>query len=170
MAPSSNVNVTLTPGFASSSYTEYWKIWIDYNADGDFSDAGEEVFSNTSSSTVNGSFTVASSANGSTRMRISMKYDGAPDPCESFTYGEVEDYTVNFSGQNDTQAPTAPTNLSYSNVTTTSVDLSWNASTDNVGVTGYIVYNNGSSIGTVTGTSANVTGLSANTTYQFYVK
>jgi PKD repeat protein len=91
-----SVSVSLTPGFASSSYTEYWKIWIDYNGDGDFSDSGEEVFSQTGSSTVTGSFTVpTSAATGSTRMRVIMKYNGYASACGTFTYGEVEDYTVN---------------------------------------------------------------------------
>jgi uncharacterized repeat protein (TIGR02543 family) len=93
----STVNVSLTPGFSSSSYTEYWKIWIDYNGDHDFEDAGEEVFSGTGSSTVTGSFTVASVTT-TTRMRVTMKYNGTPTPCETFTYGEVEDYTVNITG------------------------------------------------------------------------
>jgi PKD repeat protein len=91
--------VSLTPGFVSSSYTEYWKIWIDYNGDGDFVDSGEEVFSGSGSSVVNGSFSVPASASGTvTRMRVSMKYGSAPTSCESFTYGEVEDYTVSITG------------------------------------------------------------------------
>jgi len=92
-----NASVGLTPGFSGSSYNEYWKIWIDYNGDHDFSDAGEEVFSGSGSSKVTGSFTVASGINIVTRMRVSMKYNGAPTSCETFTYGEVEDYTVNIS-------------------------------------------------------------------------
>ncbi len=92
------VSVSLTPVFPSSTYTEYWKIWIDYNIDGDFEDAGEEVFSDVSSTTVTGSFTVPSSASGLTRMRVSMKWNGEPTPCETFSYGEVEDYTVDISG------------------------------------------------------------------------
>jgi len=93
-----NVNVTLTPGFVSSSYNENWKIWIDYNEDGDFEDTGEEVFSGSGSSAVTGSFTVPSSADGvTTRMRVIMNYSAAPSPCGTFTYGEVEDYTVNIS-------------------------------------------------------------------------
>lgn len=69
----------------------------------------------------------------------------------------------------DTQAPTAPSNLTASNTTTTTTDLSWTASTDNVGVTGYDVYQNGSQIGTTSGTSYDVTGLSPDTVYSFYV-
>jgi len=92
----SSASVTLTPDFASSSYTEYWKIWIDYNQDGDFTDSGEEVFSSSGSSSVSGSFTPPTSAlTGDTRMRVTMKYGSAPSSCETFTYGEVEDYTVN---------------------------------------------------------------------------
>ncbi len=91
-----SASVTLNPGFSSSSYTEYWKIWIDYNQDGDFTDSGEEVFSGVGSSAVSGSFTVSSGATtGATRMRVSMKWDAAQTSCETFSYGEVEDYTVN---------------------------------------------------------------------------
>ncbi|UCH92954.1 MAG: FG-GAP repeat protein, partial [Candidatus Aminicenantes bacterium] len=101
LIPGATVNVSLTPGFPTgSSFTENWKIWIDYNIDGDFEDLGEEVFSGASSSTVNGSFTVPLSASGTTRMRVSMKYGGYPTPCETFTYGEVEDYTVNITNIN----------------------------------------------------------------------
>jgi chitodextrinase len=56
-------------------------------------------------------------------------------------------------GTGDTQPPTTPTGLSATSVTATSVGLSWNASSDNVGVTGYTVYRNGSPLGT-TGSSA----------------
>jgi PKD repeat protein len=92
-----NVNVVLTPGFSSSTYTEYWKIWIDYNNDHDFEDAGEEVFSGYGNSVVSGSFTVASGIDEVTRMRVSMKYAAYPTPCETFSYGEVEDYTADVS-------------------------------------------------------------------------
>ena len=67
----------------------------------------------------------------------------------------------------DTQAPTAPKNLTGTVPSSTSVTLSWTAATDNVGVTGYNVYIGSSSIGTVTSVSAIVNGLSANTSYSF---
>src|SRR4030095_15373263 len=71
----------------------------------------------------------------------------------------------------DTQPPTAPTNLLSSAITQTSFTLSWTASTDNVGVTGYDVYQDGVKINpsNITGTTYNVTGLTAATTYNFYV-
>lgn len=92
-----NVAVTLSPEFSSSTYAEYWKIWIDYNKDGDFEDAGEEVFSANGSAAVSGNFNVDNGATGSTRMRVTMKYNANPTSCETFAYGEVEDYTVSFS-------------------------------------------------------------------------
>jgi|GEM_PF-191722 len=93
------VSVSLTPGFTGSSYTEYWRIWIDYNGDHDFADSGEQVFSSSGSTTRTGTFTVPSSTiTGDTRMRVSMSYSTYPPYCGTFTYGEVEDYTVNISG------------------------------------------------------------------------
>jgi hypothetical protein len=53
----------------------------------------------------------------------------------------------------DTEAPTAPANLQGTALSSTSVHLSWTASTDNVGVTGYRIYRNGAFINTATGTS-----------------
>lgn len=96
LAPGSSYTATLTPGFASSTYTEYWTIFIDYNRDGDFADAGETAAQTISASAaaVTASFTVPASVSGSTRMRVSMKYGGYATSCEAFTYGEVEDYTV----------------------------------------------------------------------------
>jgi M6 family metalloprotease-like protein len=88
-----STTLELIPEFSSTLYTEYWKVWIDYNEDGDFDDEGEEVFSGTGSSAVSGSFTVAD-VTVKTRMRISMKYKETPTSCETFSYGEVEDYTV----------------------------------------------------------------------------
>ncbi|WP_445456601.1 reprolysin-like metallopeptidase [Flavobacterium sp. HNIBRBA15423] len=166
--------ITVTPTWTGSVYSEGYAAWIDYNQDGDFEDAGELVWSNPSSTTtpVSGSFTVSTSAtNGATRMRVSMKYNGIPTSCETFSYGEVEDYTVNLAtGSADTSAPTAPT-LSASGTTQTTTDLSWTASTDNVGVTGYDVYRGTTLIGsTTTVRTFAVTGLTASTAYTFSVR
>src|SRR5690606_32669413 len=68
------------------------------------------------------------------------------------------------------QPPSNPTNLVASNITQTTATLSWNASTDNVGVTGYDVFQGNTNIGSVTGTSANITGLTAATAYSFKVR
>ena len=68
-------------------------------------------------------------------------------------------------GGGDTQAPTTPGGLSVTNVTSNSFTMSWNASTDNVGVTNYTVSLDGSVVGSPTSTSFNFTGLSPATTY-----
>ncbi len=97
----STYTITITPGWAGSRYREAYRVWIDYNQDGDFSDSGEMVYSRnrTTSTSIGGSFTVpASAATGATRMRVSMKYNGSPLACETFSYGEVEDYTVVIGG------------------------------------------------------------------------
>lgn len=95
-------NIALTPDFLSASYNEFWRVWIDYNKDGDFSDIGELVVDNFTSGevTLNSTITIpATASTGSTRMRVAMKYKGttatAPNPCDVYTYGEVEDYAVN---------------------------------------------------------------------------
>jgi chitodextrinase len=65
----------------------------------------------------------------------------------------------------DTTAPSVPSNASQSGVTSTTAALSWTASTDNVGVTGYTYYLNGVSQGTTNGTSVTFTGLTCGTSY-----
>jgi hypothetical protein len=73
-------------------------------------------------------------------------------------------------GGGDTTPPSAPTGLTASGTTANSTNLTWGASTDNVGVTGYQVLQNGAVVATVPGTSDTVTGLSPSTTYTFQVK
>lgn len=104
-------DLSLTPDFQSSTYSEYWKVWIDFNQDGDFSDSGEEVFATNSgsSTTVNGQLTVpADAAPGKTRMRVVMRYNTAPSACGNFNYGEVEDYSVIIAGDDGGGEPDAP--------------------------------------------------------------
>jgi endonuclease I/chitodextrinase len=78
-------------------------------------------------------------------------------------------YATQIWGTTDTIAPSAPTNLVASNPTSSTVDLAWTASTDNIGVVGYDIYVNGVYNSTVTGTSATVSNLAPSTTYNFYV-
>ncbi len=88
-------------------------------------------------------------------------------------FGSSESTTFcvdNGGGGPDTTPPTDPTNLTVSNEQDTQVTLSWNASSDNVGVTAYEIFVDGGSIGTTAGTSVNVTGLTACTSYNFGVR
>lgn len=70
----------------------------------------------------------------------------------------------------DTQAPSVPANLASTGKTDTTASLSWTASTDNVGVTGYEIYRNGAKVGTSAAASYTDTGLTAATTYKYTVK
>ena len=91
-----SASVTLNTSYSGTVYRMYWRIWLDYNHDGDFVDTGEQVFSKNAKTSVTGSFTPPTSAlTGTTRMRVSMKYSAYPTSCETFSYGEVEDYTAN---------------------------------------------------------------------------
>lgn len=86
----------------------------------------------------------------------------------SYTSSESASFCIEGS-TGDTQAPTTPGSLSASGVTQTAANLSWSASSDNVGVTGYDVYVNGSVDGSTTSTSYSLSGLTAATTYNVSV-
>ncbi len=75
----------------------------------------------------------------------------------------------NTGGSQDTEAPTAPTNLTASNTTSSAVTLSWDASTDNVAVAGYNVYQNSIFITTSNTTTYTMSGLTPETSYNFTV-
>ncbi|CAL2081847.1 M43 family zinc metalloprotease [Tenacibaculum sp. 190524A02b] len=105
LSKGSNYSITITPSWRSTVYSEGYSVWIDYNKDGDFTDAGEQVWSKAASkdTSVTGQFTVPNSAtSGNTRMRVSMKYNGVATSCESFGYGEVEDYKIVIDGGGST--------------------------------------------------------------------
>ncbi|MFF4983868.1 endo alpha-1,4 polygalactosaminidase [Streptomyces sp. NPDC001046] len=74
------------------------------------------------------------------------------------------------STPSDTQAPSAPTGLTATGSTSSSVSLSWSAATDNVGVTGYDVYRDGNKVGTTSGRTYTDSGLAAGTTHRYQVK
>ena len=70
----------------------------------------------------------------------------------------------------DTEAPTAPTNLTASNPTDTSIELNWSAATDNIGVDSYDIYIDGIFSFNTTNTYFTATGLAADTNYCFAIK
>ena len=111
LAKNSSYSATITPGIVGQAnpgaYTaDEIAIWIDYNNDQDFADAGEQVgyvlVATGWSNVFN--FTVPSTAvTGSVHMRVRISFSdaangGAPiDPCAAATYGETEDYMVNIT-------------------------------------------------------------------------
>ncbi len=149
-ATGNTINVTkVWPG---SNYREAVTAWVDFNQNGTFE--GTEIIFSSSSSTnnpVSGTFNVPSDAAlGTTRMRVLMKYysgagNNANNPCETFNYGEVEDYTINIV---DETTNSEPPNAVCQNITV-QLDNTGNAtivatdvdggSTDDVAITNFSI-------------------------------
>ena len=98
------------------------------------------------------------------------------DPADNQTFWFINEYMQGgrtgvvgafqiSSGAPDTQAPTDPTNLMATNITSNSATLNWTASTDNVGVTQYNISIDGNPVGTSATPTFDVTGLMPLTTY-----
>ena len=103
VAPGETETLVISAGFASTAYTEFWKIWIDYDQNGTF-DEDEILGSGSSSSSGNLSVDVTipiAATLGVTTMRVSMKYDSEQTACETFSYGEVEDYAINITNNSN---------------------------------------------------------------------
>lgn len=78
--------------------------------------------------------------------------------------------TIIWAPNSDTTAPSIPTNLTANSLSTNSIQLIWEASTDNVGVSSYSIFENENYINETTNTSFTVTGLNSNTNYCFTVR
>jgi hypothetical protein len=81
-------------------YTEFVKVWVDFNQDYDFMDPGEGLnlgnYQFTGNTVFSGGLTIPGDAkSGVTRMRVVMTEDEAPTSCSTQPYSETEDYTVN---------------------------------------------------------------------------
>ena len=85
-------------------------------------------------------------------------------------FGIVNFGSIRTASTADTTPPSTPTNLTAVASSSSELDLSWTASTDNVGVAGYKVFRAGSQVGTSTQTTYADVGLSASTTYTYTVK
>ncbi|WP_239772390.1 InlB B-repeat-containing protein [Tenacibaculum finnmarkense] len=104
--------------------------------------------------------------NGSGGLRNTDTYTQAtPTPGAKNTDGSTPPPT-----NTDTEAPTAPSNLTASNITETQVTLTWEIATDNIGVSQYQIFNGTVNLGSSTNTTFNLTGLTPNTAYSFTVK
>jgi hypothetical protein len=168
----------------SSAYTGGtfgFAIWIDWNNDLDFADAGESLYSSgTYNSSNTGSFTVpAGTPAGSYRMRIRANYySTTPAACGVITDGETEDYT--FTVPTPPACATYPSALTTVTASSTTATISWTAASP-APANGYEYYLSTSATTPLAGTaptgsvgagatSANLTGLTANTTYYFWVR
>jgi lysophospholipase L1-like esterase len=72
-------------------------------------------------------------------------------------------------GAADAAAPSVPTGVAATTISSARIDLSWTASTDNIGVAGYQVLRNGLAVGSTTGTTFQSTGLVPSTAYAYSV-
>ena len=94
----SSVNFTIT-GISTSTYG--LGVWVDWNRNGLFTDAGEQMYlSGAYLNSYSGSFTVPATASlGTTKMRVIADYIAtSPTSCNTSTYDETEDYTFNVQG------------------------------------------------------------------------
>ncbi|MEO6488588.1 MAG: GEVED domain-containing protein [Ferruginibacter sp.] len=178
----STVPFTIT-GNANTYPGDVVRIWIDYNQNGNFNDAGELVYESAASAgpyTGNVIFPVTANT-GTVKMRIRLYDDtfgnGNNTPCGDNTYGQVEDYLINITpcvtGAIATQ-PTAMTSNCGGTVvfnvgaTGTGLTYQWQESADG-GATWTIVNDGGIYSGSTTGTLT-LTGVSSSLSgHQFQV-
>jgi chitodextrinase len=115
--------------------------------------------------------TTASPSYSATGLSSSTNYSFAVSAYDAAGNTSLLSNTVSATTQasTDTTPPSVPAGLSAAAVSSSQINLSWSASTDNVGVTGYKVYKNGTQIATATGTSYSDTGLNPSTTYSYSV-
>ena len=118
-------------GTCGGNFNNWTKAWIDFNQNGLFTDAGEEVYSSTTFTNgphiESGNITVPSNAiQGITRMRVVNVETSAAtgvNPCGTYTWGETEDYFVNISAPPTCPQPSAPTLVSS---TLNNATIDWN--------------------------------------------
>jgi chitodextrinase len=153
--------VILTSGAVSSTQTNFtWSASTD-----DFGVAGYRIYRDGTlvTTTTGTSYSDAGLTPSTTYSYAVSAYDAANN--ESAQSAPVSITTLT----PDTQAPSVPANVAGTGVSTSQINLTWTASTDNVGVVKYTVYRNGGLVGSVTSTSFNDTGLAAGTTYSYSV-
>src|SRR5579872_2834149 len=81
----------------------------------------------------------------------------------------IDEFHILSPGAPDVQAPTVPTGLTASPISTSQINLSWTASTDNVAVAGYQIFRDTAQVGTSAGTTYFDTGLAPNTSHTYTV-
>jgi sugar lactone lactonase YvrE len=94
--PGELMTVDLTAGYWYWTFTSSFRIYIDYNQDGDFNDVGELVFQKRAKNSVNGSFNIKPDVTpGCYTMRVNMSWPWYTAGCGNYTFGETEDYLIN---------------------------------------------------------------------------
>jgi len=89
--------IELTPGFSQDAFEEYWLIWIDLNQNGTFDEPEEIVFDpgGTSAQSIIDTLIIPTDAlEGTTRLRVAMRFLEAPPVCGDYLNGEAEDYCI----------------------------------------------------------------------------
>ncbi len=136
MTVGNSYSVSLTPTTVYQHYDAKWRVYIDFNRDGDFGDPGEialqGVVINPNNSPMTGTITVPAGAvvGQPLGMRVSVRFDGGAtsfrEACSTSGWGEVEDYAVIISGGGGNTPPTANftavTDQLTANFTDTSTD------------------------------------------------
>jgi hypothetical protein len=107
----SSYPIAVTQGFSwetdPSNASQQGRVWIDFNQNGVFD--ATEIAASFSRNATNANITIPKTAKlGNTRMRISLKTNGIPMPCDTFDRGEVEDYTLNIVNSPDTVGSNNP--------------------------------------------------------------
>ena len=170
--PGVNPQITITP----SSGTNYYYVWVDWNNDLDFSDAGETLIATTSyAANYTGNLVIpASVGSGEYRMRIANSYSGAATACGPSTYGNHVDYTLRII----VPSCWSPSTVTIANITSDSAVVSWAAPTTPPAT--YDLYYSTSNtpptastvpqLTGITGTSATLNNLTPLTPYYVWVR
>ena len=151
----STVPFSVQVGTCGGTFSNGVAIWIDYNQDGDFADAGEKVYFSAATTsgahTESGNIVIPVTATvGTTIMRVIVTEFSVPsNPCGTYSYGETEDYKINITAAaacsgtptpgNAAATPNpvcsgSPVTLSVTGATSgvTGLTYQWQSSTDNI--------------------------------------
>ena len=181
----SSYTIDVQFGTCGGSYFGYGSVWIDWDEDNTF-EASEVIGTwdgtpGPANAISSFTFTVPLFAmNGQTRIRV-MQWEDWPvgsastplDPCGSYLYGSVNDFTVNISGAFTPTCP-KPTNLSTNNTTPNSADLSWTAGGTETSwnieysFTGFTLGTG--SLSTIPVNNPTITSLNSGSNYDYYVQ
>ena len=142
--------ITITAAYQSDKL----HAWIDWNKDGDFTDANEQVCDGVDASSGSVTFNVAAPSsftmadNGNTRMRIRLEdseHEGNETPCGDSKYGEVEDYTIHIDITQDVNNIAVNNFNIYPNPNNGVFNIETTSNNSNIKITdisGKVVFNN----------------------------